>query len=93
MVNLHQLPLTQIADLGTIGLQHGAWPFVRDTVYPVLTSVNGLLKTKDSEAIREAAPHLHLGFQDTLNGHADKNISLRLNPTLIWGLGLGVLKS
>ena len=28
MVNLHQLPLTQIADLGTIGLQHGAWPFV-----------------------------------------------------------------
>ena len=89
MVNLHQLPLTQIADLGTIGLQHGAWPFVRDTVYPVLTSVNGLLKTKDSEAIREAAPHLHLGFQDTLNGHADKNISLETQPYINMGPWVG----
>ena len=93
MVNLHQLPLTQIADLGTIGLQHGAWPFVRDTVYPVLTSVNGLLKTKDSEAIRERLLIYILVFKIHSMVMLIKISLLRLNPISIWGLGLGVLKS
>lgn len=85
ITNLHQVPITQIADLGSIGLQHGVWPFIRDTVYPAITSINGLIKTKDSEAIREAAAHVHLGLQDVLNGHADKNISLETQPYVNMG--------
>lgn len=83
--NLHQLPVTQMADIGAIGLQHGAWPFIRDTVYPVLSSIGGLLKTKDSEAIRETLAHIDLGLQDVLNGHADKNISLETQPYVNMG--------
>jgi hypothetical protein len=89
MANLHFLPATQLADLGAIGLQSGVWPFVRDAVYPVITSFNGLLKTKESEAIRETAGSLHLALQDVLNGHADKNISLETQPYLNLGRWVG----
>lgn len=85
MVNLHFVGATQIADLGAIGLQAGVWPFVRDSVYPVITSLNGLIKTKDSEAVREMLPHLHLGFNDVLNGHADQNIAMESQPYLNMG--------
>ena len=85
MANLHLLPVTQIADNGAIGLQHGMWPYIRDGVYPIVTSLSGLLKTKDSEAIREVCPHIHLGLQDVLNGHADKNISMETQPYVNMG--------
>lgn len=82
---LHFLPATMISDLGAAALQAGTWPVIRDGVYPFLESIGGLLKTKDSEAIREQLAHLHLGLNDVLNGHADKNISLETQPYLNLG--------
>ena len=80
MANLHFVPLTQVADLGAMALQHGTWEFVRDGIAPFLESIGGLLKTKDSEAVRRACPHVHLGLQDVNNGIADKNISMEAQP-------------
>lgn len=89
MANLHFLPATQIADLGSIGLQHGVWPFVRDAVYPVIQSFGGILKTKDSEAMRKSAPSVHLALQDVLSGYADKNWSMEAQPYLNLGKWVG----
>lgn len=85
MINLHWLPVTQIADIGAHGMQHGVWPFIRDGIYPILESLNGILKTKDSEALREAAPHVHLGLQDVLNVHADKTLAQETQPYVNMG--------
>lgn len=79
------VPLTMINDLGNIGLQHGVWPFIRDGVYPVLQSLAGALKTKDSEALRKAAPSVHLALQDQLTGYADRNWSMHTEPYLNLG--------
>lgn len=80
MANLHFLAATQIADLGSVGLQHGVWPFIRDGAYPIIQSLGGMLKTKDSEAFRKTAPSLHLGLQDVLNHGADKNFAMEAQP-------------
>lgn len=89
MANLHFLPPTQLADLGSIGLQHGVWPFVRDAVYPVLQSLGGILKTKDSEALRKTAPSVDLALQDQIGGYADKNWSMEAQPYLNMGRIVG----
>jgi len=89
MTNLHFLPATQIADIGAIGLQHGVWPFVRDAVYPALQSLGGILKTKDSEALRKSAPSVHLALQDVLGGVTDKNWSMEAQPYLNLGRVVG----
>lgn len=83
--NLHNLPATQITDIAAIGFQHGVWPFVRDAVYPIIESLGGLMKTKDSEALRKTAPSLHLGLQDQLAGFADKSWSMEMQPYLNMG--------
>jgi hypothetical protein len=84
-VNLHNLPAMQITDLGFGGFQHGIWPFVRDAVYPIINSMGGILKTKDSEALRKMAPHLNLGYQDMLNNYADRNWHSELQPSITMG--------
>lgn len=89
MTNLHFLPATQIADLGSIGLQHGVWPFIRDAVYPAIQSLGGLLKTQDSEALRKSAPSVHLALQDVLGGYGDKNWSMEAQPYLNLGRIVG----
>jgi hypothetical protein len=89
MTNLHFLPATQIADLGSIGLQHGVWPFVRDAVYPAIESLGGILKTADSEALRKTAPSVHLALQDQLSGYADKNWAMEAQPYLNLGRWVG----
>lgn len=89
MTNLHFLPATQIADLGSIGLQHGVWPFVRDAVYPAIQSLGGIFKTKDSEALRKTAPSVHLAMQDVLGGYGDKNWSMEAQPYLNLGKIVG----
>ena len=83
--NLHNLPATQITDLAFGGFQHGIWPFVRDAIYPIISSMGGILKTKDSEALREMAPSIHLGYQDVLNNYADRNWSSELQPYITMG--------
>jgi hypothetical protein len=78
--NLHNLPATQITDVAFGGFQHGIWPFARDGVYPIINSLGGILKTKDSEALRKMAPSINLGYQDVLNNYADRNWSAELQP-------------
>jgi len=85
MTNLHMLPATQIADLGSIGLQHGVWPFVRDAVYPVIESLGGILKTADSEALRKTAPSVDMALQDVLNAYNDKNFAMEAQPYINLG--------
>lgn len=78
--NLHNLPATQITDLAFVGFQHGIWNFVRDGVYPLITFMS-----KNSEAMRETAPHLNLGLQDMLNHYADRNWSMEMQPYINMG--------
>ena len=84
--NLHNLAATQVTDfIGWNAYQHGIWPMVRDGIYPIIESLGGILKTKDSEALREMAPHLHLGMQDMLNNYADRNWHSELQPDINMG--------
>lgn len=83
--NLHNLPATQITDLGFIGFQHGIWPFIRDGVYPLIDSMGSMLKTKDSEALRKMAPHIDLGLQDVGNNYANRNWHSELQPYINMG--------
>lgn len=92
MANLPFVPFTMINDLGAIGLQHGILPFIRDGVYPVIQSIAGLLKTKESEALRKTAPSVHLALQDVLNGYADRNWSMMNNPYLNLGRTVNTLE-
>lgn len=92
MANLPFVPFTMINDLSANGLQHGVWPFIRDGVYPIIESLGGILKTKDSEAFRKTAPSIHLALQDILNGYADKNWSMYTEPYLNLGKWVGGLE-
>jgi len=84
-VNLPFVPLTQVNDLSAIGLQHGMFAFIRDGLYPVIESLGGILKTKDSEALRKTAPSIHLALQDRMMGYAERNWSRQTNPYLNLG--------
>ncbi len=79
-VKLGFTPFAQITDLSANILQHGLWPTIRDGIIPAIESLGGLLKTKDSEALRRAAPHVDLAANDVLIGHADKNFSGQAQP-------------
>lgn len=85
MANLPFVPFAMINDLSANGLQHGIWPFIRDGVYPVANSLFGILKTKDSEAMRKTAPSVALALQDVLNGYTDRNWSMYTEPYLNLG--------
>jgi hypothetical protein len=90
--NLPFVPLTQINDLSAIGLQHGIFPFIRDGLYPLVTSLAGILKTKDSEAFRKTLPSIDLGLQDAQMGYADRNWGSQTNPYLNMGKIIGSLQ-
>ena len=90
--NLPFVPLTQLNDLSAIGLQHGIWPLIRDGMYPLVESLGGILKTKDSEALRKAAPSVHLALQDVGMGYADRNWSMQTNPYLNLGRTVNALE-
>lgn len=79
-IRLGFVPFSQITDLMANTLQHGVWPFIRDGVVPAIESLGGLMKTKESEALRKAAPHVHLALQDMLTGYADKNFGGQAQP-------------
>jgi len=90
--NLPFVPLTQINDLSAIGLQHGMWAFIRDGMYPLVESLGGILKTKDSEALRKAAPSVHLALQDANMRYADRNWGMQTNPYLNMGRFVNTLQ-
>lgn len=84
-IRLGFVPYTMITDLSANILQHGLWPFIRDGIVPAIESLGGLLKTKDSEALRKAAPHVNLALQDVLMGYADKNYGTLATPYINLG--------
>ncbi len=84
-IRLGFVPFTMVSDLAANILQHGLWPFIRDGIVPALESLGGLLKTKDSEALRKAAPHVHLALQDVLMGYAEKNYGTLSTPYINMG--------
>ncbi len=83
--NLHNLPATQITDIAGAAFQHGLMAFVRDGLYPVIQSIGGILKTKDSEALRKVAGNVHLGLNDYLMGVSEKQWGQELQPYLNMG--------
>ena len=83
--NLGFLPLTMITDLSANGLKHGILPFLRDGIYPFVQSLGGILKTKDSEALRNGAAALHLALQHLGSATAEKNLGLMTTPYLNMG--------
>lgn len=84
-IRLGFVPFSMLSDLGGNILQHGMWPFIRDGLIPSIESLGGALKTKDSEALRNAAPHVHLALQDVLMGYADKNFGGQSQPYINMG--------
>lgn len=84
-LNLGFLPYTMITDLSANGLKHGIMPFLRDGIYPLVQSLGGLLKTKDSEAFRHGAAAINLALQHMGAGTAERNMSLQTNPYLNMG--------
>lgn len=84
-IRLGFVPYTMITDLSANVLQHGLWPFIRDGIVPAIESLGGLLRTKDSEALRKAAPHVNLALQDVLMGYADKNYGTLATPYINLG--------
>ncbi len=90
--NLPFVPFTQLNDLSAIALQHGVWPFIRDGMYPVVQSLFGMMKSKDSEAFRNTAPSIHLALQDVSSGYADRNWGAQTNPYLNMGRLVGGLE-
>lgn len=84
-MNLGFLPLTMVTDLSAIGLKHGVLPFLRDGIYPVIESLGGMLKTKNSEAFRNTAAALNLASQHLGSATAEKNLGMMTNPYLNMG--------
>lgn len=84
-IRLGFVPYTMITDLSANILQHGLWPFIRDGIVPAVESLGGILKTKDSTALRKAAPHVNLALQDVLMGYADKNYGTLATPYINLG--------
>jgi hypothetical protein len=79
------VPFTQITDLSAVALQHGTWAMVRDGMYPLVQSLFGMLKTKDSESFRNTAPSIHLALQDVRRGYENKNYGFQTNPYINMG--------
>jgi hypothetical protein len=84
-MTLPLVPITQITDLSAIALKVGTWPMVRDSLYPAIQSMFGLLKTKESQAFRNTAPSIHLALQDVINAHEARNFGFETNPYLNMG--------
>ena len=66
------VPITQLTDLGAIVLKQGLLPFFMQGLAPQFKSINGLLKTKQSQAIRENAAHAHVALQHVSAGYSNK---------------------
>lgn len=83
--NLGFLPYTMITDLSAIGLKHGVLPMMRDGILPVIRSLGGMLKSKNSEAFRHGAGALNLALQHVITGTAERNMGIQANPYLNLG--------
>lgn len=83
--NLGFLPITMITDLSANGQKQGLIPFIQSGVYPAIQSVGGLLKTHDSESLRNTAGAINLAAHHIGNTTASRQIDLSTNPYLNLG--------
>lgn len=82
---LANLPFAMINDLGSQGLKQGVMPWLKDGIYPLVESLGGILKTKDSAAFRESCKAINLGFQTVNMSYARRNWEQSTNPYLNLG--------
>ena len=83
--NLGFLPATMITDLSANGLKQGLIPFIIDGIYPTIQSLGGLLKTHDSQSLRDTAGALNLALHHIGNSTASRQMDLSTNPYLNLG--------
>lgn len=72
IVRLGGVPITQITDLGAIVLKHTLYPFFMQGLRPMLTSLNGLIKSEEGIALRENAAHANVAIQHLTAGYQSK---------------------
>lgn len=89
-MNLGFMPATMITDLSANGLKHGVMPFLRSGIYPLIQSLGGMLKTKDSEAFRHGCAALNLALQHLGSAYSEKNLGLQTNPYVNMGRWSGI---
>ncbi len=79
------VPLSQITDLGAIVFKHGLFPFMMEGLLPALKTLNGKMKGKDAEAIRENASHALVAIQNIASGAQDKFINDAMTDVPMYG--------
>lgn len=80
--NLHNLGIAMVGDTAAIGGTHGIWNSIRDGLIPMMTSV---FRGSNSEAFREAAPHINLALKDVIGGMTERNFGGNAVPYLNMG--------
>jgi len=66
------VPLSQMTDLGAIVLKQTIFPFMMQGLRPMLKSMNGAIKSEESEAIRKNAAHAYVAIQHLSAGYQGK---------------------
>lgn len=83
--SLQNMAFAQVGDIAAMALQSGLIPFIKDGIYPVINSLAGILKTKESESLRKTAGQLNLALQHVLYAVGDRNNANLTNPYLNLG--------
>lgn len=73
---LGAVPLYQLAELGSIVLKTGLMPFMAQGLRPMLKTLNGTLKGKEAQALKDNAANAYLAINHVRSGYAQK----LLNP-------------
>jgi len=66
------VPLSQMTDLGAIVLKNTIFPFMMQGLRPMLKSMNGIIKSEESEAVRKNAAHAFVAIQNLSPGYQGK---------------------
>lgn len=81
---LGNVPILQLPDLANHALRWGPWQFFRDGLLPAITTMNGMLKTKNALQYKEAASTAGLCLEHTLHSKVDQlwNYSTQSSETV-----------
>jgi len=66
------VPLSQMTDLGAIVLKNTIFPFMMQGLRPALKSMNGIVKSEESEAFRKNSAHAYVAIQNLSPGYQGK---------------------
>jgi hypothetical protein len=69
------VPLSQMTDLGAILLKNSLFPFMMQGLRPMLKSLNGMIKSEESEAFRQNAANAYVAIQQLSAGYHGKMIN------------------